>query len=293
MSSEAPQTAYYDEKKAPRLVRSYCVFVDFLGFRHEIKAAVQSGQEEAVFHRFMRKVEPEIQRIIVPSDDDTLEGWPRMWDAKVFTDNVVLGYALWSGHGEKEFGHAICQLMEFQLSVALQGHFVRGGWAVGNLFMNQNTVFGSALLDAHDLESNHANYPRIVLSPEMKDYVLHHMAFYASDPPQCEHLLIDGKDDLATNYLSETVVDGCVEWELLEQHAQVISKSLGEHAGNERVLPKYQWLAAYHNYFCGLVRNGEGYSDVVRVRGEFPDFGIRCLRREDSPYPPSAKKAWR
>jgi len=291
MSSNPQQTAYYDENGSPRLVRSYCVFVDFLGFRHEIKTAVQSGKEEEIFHRFMRTVEPEIQRIIVPSDDDTLEGWPRMWDAKVFTDNVVLGYALWSGHGENEFGHALFQLLEFQLSVALQGHFVRGGWAVGKLFMNQNTVYGTALIDAYDLESKEADVPRILLSAEMKDFVFRHMAFH-SEPPQCEHLMIDGKGAVMTNYLSETVVDGGVEWAMLEQHAKVITERLTEHAGSERVRSKYLWLASYHNHFCDLVQNGEGYSDVVRVQGEFPDFGIRCLRREDSPYPPSAKKAW-
>jgi hypothetical protein len=291
MPTATPLTTYYDQTNAPRLVRSYCVFVDFLGFRHEIKTAVELGNEDEVFQRFMRMVEPEIKQL-VPSEKDSIEGWPRMWDAKVFTDNVVLGYALWSGHGEKEFGQAICQLVQFQISVAMQGHFVRGGWAVGNLFMNQNTVFGSALLDAHHLESSYAVFPRIVLSPEMKDYVLHHIAFYSSDAPQYEDLLIDAKGDVMTNYLAETIVDGRVNWALLEKHSQIISTRLSEYSSNERVLPKYQWLAAYHNFFCDLVRKGEGYSDAVRVVGAFPDYGLRSLKREDSPYPPSAKKAW-
>lgn len=285
-------TAFYDEKNEAQLRHSYCAFIDILGFTDEIKAAANSGREDDLFRRFMRDIEPQVRQVIVPSEKDNLDGWPRMWDAKVFTDNAILGYALWSGHGEKEFGHALFQLMEFQLGVALKGFFVRGGWAVGNLFMNQNTVFGSALLEAYALESKVAVYPRVILSPTMKDYVLHHMSFYAEDPPQCDHLLIDGAGVMMTHYLTETIPDGSVQWEWLEQHARTVSQRLGEFSGNARVFEKYQWLAAYHNFFCDQVHDAEGYSEEVRVPGDFPDFGLRRLRRDDSPYPPSPKKPW-
>jgi hypothetical protein len=281
MTVTHPQTAYFDEQGNPRLLRSYCVFLDFLGFRHEIRAAVASGQEDELFQRFMRTVEPEIQRIIVPSANDNLVSLPRLWDAKVFTDNVVLGYALWSGDGENEFAHALFQLHEFQLSVALQGYFVRGGWVVGKLFMNQNTVFGSALLDAYEIESEQAIYPRILLSNEMKSLVFHHMRYHMQ-PPQCIHLIVDDSASLMTNYLSELLVDDTVDWKRLAQHGAVVAQRLEEHAGNERVLEKYRWVAAYHNFFCNLVQNEQGFREELRVPGEFPNYGIRLLRPEDA-----------
>ncbi|MEZ6117132.1 MAG: hypothetical protein R3C28_11240 [Pirellulaceae bacterium] len=140
------------------------MFADFLGFRHEIIESVKRGDEDKLFQRFMQDVEPAIDRVTKPSELEESTSFPRMWDAKVFTDNVVLGYVIWSATGEKEFGSAICDLMEFQLAAVLKGFFIRGGWAVGNLFMNRNTVFGAALLDAYDLETNVAVQPRIVLS---------------------------------------------------------------------------------------------------------------------------------
>jgi hypothetical protein len=278
------KTLYFDESDKPRLVPSYCVFTDFLGYRHEIRESVERGDEDAVFQRFIQDIEPQIERTVSPALDDDLSSFPRTWDAKVFTDNVVLGYALWSSDGESEFGYAVSQLLEFQYAVALKGFFVRGGWAIGNLFMNHNTVFGASLLDAYDLERSTAVYPRIVLSEAMKDLVFHHMAHYAEEPPQCYHLLIDNAGMLMTNYLWETVVDGAVRWDDLRLHATLIAERLKEYADNEHVLDKYRWLAAYHNLFCDLVSANDGYSDSVRVAGEFPSYGLRQLRHDDSSY---------
>ena len=47
--------------------------------------------------------------------------------------------------------------------MALEGLFVRGGVSVGEFYINEDIVFGPALLDAHNTESNLACYPRIVL----------------------------------------------------------------------------------------------------------------------------------
>lgn len=282
-------TVYFDQAGKPRLLGSYCVFADFLGFKHLILEAIKQGKEVEVFRRFVDEIEPEIERIINPDPKHESEEFPRSWDAKVFTDNVVLGYALRSDRGEQEFGHAITQLVEFQYAVALKGFFVRGGWAVGNLFMNRNTVFGGSLLDAYELESTKAMFPRIILSDGMKDLVYWHMARYAEEPPQCNDLLVDAEGGLFTNYLSESIVDGDVQWDELHSHAQVICDRLNEYSNNGRVLPKYQWLAAYHNFFCGLVSKGDGYSDSVRVTGTFPTYGLRELTHDESPYVVEAK----
>lgn len=289
------KTVYFDDAGNPRLVQSYCVFADFLGFRQLIRDAVKKGEEQIVFQRFMEEIETEIENTINPSLNDEIEGFPRMWDAKVFTDNVVLGYSLWSDRGESEFGNAITRLMAFQYAVALKGFFVRGGWAVGNLFMNRNTVFGAALLDAYDLESQVAKAPRIVLSDQMKDLVFKHMARYGDDPPQCSHLLVDEKGILFTNYLSEAIVDGEVRWHELGRHAELVAERLAQFQGNEAVYPKYLWLASYHNFFCGLVSKDEGYSDDLRIEVGFPSFGIRELLHDDSPYVAdvrAARVAW-
>lgn len=278
------RTVYYDGNGKPRLVPSFCVFADFLGYRNEIREAIGRGEEDKVFQQFISNIEPEIDNSIYPDARGETRGFPRLWDAKVFTDNIVLGYSLWSGRGEKEFGHAITQLMAFQYAVALKGFFVRGGWAMGNLFINRNTVFGGSLLEAYDLESNSAIYPRIILSDSMKDLVFQHMARYASNPPQCDHLLVDDHGVLFLNYLSEAVLDLEPQWEELRRHGELVSHRLAQHALDNHVLLKYQWLAAYHNFYCGLLSNVSGYDSSILVPGEFPSFGLRQLSHDESPY---------
>jgi hypothetical protein len=53
----------------------------------------------------------------------------------------------------------------YQLSMALDDYFIRGAISVGELFLDPNTAFGPALLEAHDLESNVARDPRVILAP--------------------------------------------------------------------------------------------------------------------------------
>lgn len=288
-----PKTVYFDQSDKPRLVQSYCVFVDFLGFNQQIRDAAERGEEDVIFRRFMNEIEPIIRDTVVPTVMDEIEGFPRTWDAKVFTDNVVLGYGLWSERGEKEFGSAITTLLEFQYRNALKGFFVRGGWSLGSLFMNQNTVFGTALLDAYHLETKVAKSPRIVLSDTMKDAVFRHMVRYKEDPPQRYYLLADKDGMLFTNYLYESIVDGEVQWDELRCHAGVIRGQLAKFAKCakcEEILAKYEWLAGYHNFFCDLVSKGLGYSDDVRVPGSFSNYGIRELVHDESPYVVQAKQ---
>lgn len=49
-----------------------------------------------------------------------------------------------------------------------KGILFRGGLTIGNLIHNENgTVFGQGLIDAYQLESNNAKFPRIVLSDKL------------------------------------------------------------------------------------------------------------------------------
>ncbi len=61
-------------------------------------------------------------------------------------------------------------LGEKQLSLAAEGHLVRGGISMGQLFVGEgNTIlFGPALVRAYKLESEKAVYPRILVDAGLK-----------------------------------------------------------------------------------------------------------------------------
>jgi len=168
---------YFDEGNNPRLFPSYCIFLDILGFKREICDAVSKHQEHLLFDKFFKDVAPIFKsatRLHYAIGDQT---YSHPWRVKLFTDNVVFGFGLYSGEerrdglGEEEFGSIINHVLFVQLNCALKGWFLRGGWADGNLFMDEDTVFGSALIEAHDLESKKAVYPRVLLSKRVKNRI--------------------------------------------------------------------------------------------------------------------------
>jgi hypothetical protein len=151
----------------PLFELSICVFMDVLGFAASQKNSFQnkSGLEE--FQRFYSVIKSELDRMNELQNSFTTGGKP-MWELKVFTDNMVLGYPLFTPDAESEIGHTITNVADYQLAMAREGYFVRGGLSVGNLFMDTYLAYGPALLEAYELEHETARDPRIVVSPMVR-----------------------------------------------------------------------------------------------------------------------------
>lgn len=62
--------------------------------------------------------------------------------------------------------------------MALQGFFIRGGLSVGTLFVDDNCVYGEALIDAYELESKVAVNPIVILCENTMKLVDHHIGYY-------------------------------------------------------------------------------------------------------------------
>lgn len=261
---------YYPEGK-PIVRNSFCVFLDILGFRDEIQEARKNGTEEELFNRLysaMKKGETEAK------DNEAL-----LWEYKVFTDNVILGYPFDSAgmdKGENAFGFLISSIMYYQMAMIEEGFFVRGGWSVGPLFVGDEMVFGSALLDAYDLENSKAVSPKIVLAPNVVALVKGHLNFYADkkDAPQYEELLMDVDGQYFVNYLSVLDYGEGIDWDGIKLHKDVIEKRLKENQAEPKKWHKYLWAAHYHNYFCDQFKRAPGYQksfliDSGLIRQEF------------------------
>jgi hypothetical protein len=148
------------------------------------------------------------------------------------------------------------------MGLAERGMFVRGGIAVGDLYVDESIVFGVALLDAYETEQS-ADTPRVVLAPSAVEAVYQHLRYYGkvSNAPQSGDLLIDEDGKWFVNYLSDLWPDRTeppiFEW--LESHATAVSERLVRFKGSPKILSKYVWAARYHNYFCEHLPGGNGY----------------------------------
>ena len=119
---------------------------------------------------------------------------------KVYTDNMIVGYPI-KDDGEEELNEILDNVSEYQFNLALEGLFVRGGVSVGDFYINEDIVFGPALLDAHNVESNLACYPRIVLDDKTVSRLQKYINNY-DIAPQKNKILIDNDGKWFLNYLN-------------------------------------------------------------------------------------------
>lgn len=235
---------------------SWVVFLDILGFSSRVLKATANGTVHELLLKLNRAL-ADAKRDLIPDANnylrDGIQDAPYV--VKLFTDNIVLGFPI-HDDGESEFGRMISIVGLYQLSLLKHGFFIRGGITVGQLYMDEDMVFGKGLLDAYDAESKLARDPRVVLAPAAMDYVHHHLVYYSEvgGTPHNSALLLDADSQMFVNYLFFPLdgAEGIPNKFLgdLKLHGALIRDCLKEFASDPGVWPKYAWAAAYHNFFC-------------------------------------------
>jgi hypothetical protein len=131
----------------PSYERRVVVFCDILGWRNHI---IEAGTDNEKIGA-LRRVILQLSR--------TISLRTRL-DIKVSTlsDNIAVTQPV----GELT-PMLVQQMANFQLASAMRGFFLRGGITVGDVNHDNETVFGSGLNRAYELESTVANSARIVL----------------------------------------------------------------------------------------------------------------------------------
>ncbi len=256
----------YFKDKNPFQRLSFCVYMDILGFTDEIIATTSPEDEQDLLNRLYSALQVG-GTWMKPKVYELESDFGLAWIAKIFTDNIVLGYPIQSGDGESEFGAVIQKLSYYQLTMALEGFFVRGGFSVGQLFVGDDVVYGKALLESYKIENSIASNPRVVLSKEVMELVSQHLKYYGNPKhsPHYSDILIDSDNQPFVNYLANTVGDGAVDAGILDRHKEKIETNLKRHESNPKIWSKYLWVANYHNYFCHLVEELDGFNEALFV----------------------------
>lgn len=252
---------YHAEGQEPTLRQSVFAMLDILGYSEIVKTADRSGTSQErlrSLHRALIRGRDWLEDKDASSSFIADLSKKDLFALKAFTDNVVVG---WPVHedAEVELGHAFFKLGAFQFQLTLDGYFIRGAISIGDAYVDEYAVFGSALMEAHDGEAKLARDPRIILSPSAVAACKKHLTYYgnARQAPQVRDVLRDSDGQWFVNYLE------CVLWaeseqgpffEELEKHKQAVESKLREHQANPPIWSKYAWVASYHNYFCDLHR---------------------------------------
>ena len=237
----------------PQLVASFVCYVDILGFSQLSREALSSGRGSEFLEKLHASLNAAYRRVRKHSED-----WgEKQFLLKIFTDNVVVGYPLLNpdvGLGEYELGRMFSVFAEFQVGLAMEGFLVRGGIAFGDHFMDDDIVFGDALLEA--VKQDQAGGPPCIrLAPSAVKVLQHHLGFYGDGKhaPQHHDLLQDVDGQVFINYLNQAFIaypEGGIFFDVITSHKETIVNGLVKYKGNPDVKAKYEWAARYHNYVC-------------------------------------------
>ncbi|MDR3558908.1 MAG: hypothetical protein P4L58_00705 [Candidatus Pacebacteria bacterium] len=174
-----------------------------------------------------------------------------MFSVRTFSDNVLIACPIDTDDGETEFGLVIGLVSMFQREMAEHGYFFRGAIEIGDLHMSEDMIFGKALVDAYQLETTKARFPRIVIGPALKEQLRIWNAAYAPNENPAHRALLCFQDGLwFVNYLFNHYLDVEVaRQDSITRHKFQIEAKIAREKRSE-VREKYYWSAHYHNHFC-------------------------------------------
>jgi hypothetical protein len=265
----------YCEKGLPVHRDSYCAFLDVLGFSDRIRKSYKNKTKDQLLQQFHAIFKRQIKQL----ESDVGES---LLYFKSFSDNVLLAHPRFSDDMESEFSFILWSIREYQFAMASQGFFIRGGLSVGSLFVDDNSVYGKALIDAYELESKIAINPIVVMCENTMKLVDQHIGCYSGDSaPQVRDVLVNSDGRYFINYLSECILETDegeeVDHQSIKNHKEQIELALANYVDRPEISAKFSWLATYHNYFCDSVSAYHGYSGNLKVDRELSAVKFRTL----------------
>lgn len=231
---------YYNSAGKPCLEESVIVVADVLGFSALTREAFRNGRESEQLQTIHSALEKSLKNVSDPSGVK--------WFTKLFTDNIVVGYRfIGAGNGTFEFPQACHSVGHFQREMAMEGFFIRGGVAVGQIHMSDTLIYGKILEELQQAEKR-ALYPRIVLL----DSAIEYFESRRKEPLLKDIVWMDDCDGvLYINYLYPLgAMKNSHRADKISKHKSIIESRLNEYKSDAGIAQKYAWLARYHNKFC-------------------------------------------
>lgn len=225
-------------------------YFDILGFRHMIDTwrpeQIKSGLDALLA---LSSQDFPLRRL-------TLRG------LSTFSDHVVRTVPL-DGLGGDEIlatvQFELSEIQRIQANLAVNGIFVRGAMTRGPIYINDEIVFGPALVQAYEMEQRVAIYPRIVVDRATVIAGMQSVVGKENMTRLCEDYLFYGDDEhWSVNYLQSGDELG-ERLTLLKEHSRVLRRNLSE-ISDSAVLAKFRWLANFQNSIVAQLAD----ADVAR-----------------------------
>ena len=178
--------------------------------------------------------------------------WPGDTRITQFSDCIVLSFSP-DDRGKQSMLMLINTICNHFLRM---GFFIRGGIVLGELFHNNHSVLGPALVEAYRLESESAIYPRILLQKRLAAVWGQGDEYHNQDGVHLGYTKTWRKSDDGWSYfdclqsfnaVSPFPSPGGVVQVLIENVLESVVKGLKEHSRGTSIWSKYEWFAKYVN----------------------------------------------
>lgn len=200
----------------------YVAFIDLLGFSHMVKHDCETHKGNQKYFSKLYEVHKKSQSL-----KDGLEGL----QVTQFSDSIVLSLP----YCKENFESFIDVIATHQFELLKNGILCRGGVSYGMQFSEEAFLFSNGLIDAYRIESEVANFPRIVVSNELIS-----LLFPRGDEGLNGKIIKENDECRFVNYLLGDSPDE--NWHLL---SKVVPEDLSD---NSSIRSKQIWLIDYYNH---------------------------------------------
>lgn len=272
----------YINTHSTKMRPSFVCYADILGYSALSLEAIETGKGDQFLVDLRNALSYAYSRI---RDRSEKIGKESFYVIKVFTDNVVVGYPLKrvkQDYGMPELYDILSVFSEFQVGLASKGFFLRGGISYGELYMDDDIVFGNALIEAVN-QDKRGGPPCISLAPSAIEIVRRQLGKYGDDRLSSlyDDLLEDADGTVFLNYLQEAFCafpDHGIFMEIIDGHCTEIRNGLVLNRGKPDIRAKYEWLARYHNFICA---NFAESHPIPTNPDADEEYGAACSEAQD------------
>jgi hypothetical protein len=280
----------------PQYSRRVVAYIDLLGFKDLIDLTIdRSGRRDSkewigfilATYRGMKRTFKPRYHTVAKRKPYVFGTWNNSKLVTTFSDSIVISFQF---KDVAILPDVLLELETLTRNLIWRGILCRGGVALGKLFHTPTHLFGPALVEAYQLESKRATFPRIVVDPavanvarELKRPKRARKARNSweapCDPDICKEILRSDADGI--DYIDYfRIHDNCqpftyaFAWLYLKKLRRIILDGLHLAAlpGRGQLFEKYHWMRDKYNQNAAFYNSAEFYERFYTNNAEFLDY---------------------
>ena len=188
---------------------------------------------------------------------------------KIFSDNIVVAVPYDDTHTLGNAFLAVCIMSSFiQIDFLANGWLTRGGITAGSFFIDETMVWGKALVDAYQLESTVAYFPRVIVAPILAEKLDLSKLVVQDKNKRFSRFLKYSNDGFFFVDFLRGVHQKAVSVGLEMYKSQnILKKQLLDHKGNTKICQKWLWIDSYmKQYYEERTNEGENINETANER---------------------------